>query len=80
MTYSQYALEKYKQSLEGSIIGVHSGTGTDKKIFLMKNGKKHLFPNADTFVSHGYDFLNTKMEREVYGNWIESGPNMEKAA
>lgn len=43
----------------------------------MENGRKRLFPSGDIFVRHGYDFFDTKMEREVYSNWIESGPDME---
>jgi hypothetical protein len=63
----------------------------------MQNGRKRLFPNGDVFVSHGYDFFDSKIERHgeyqiiltllmlitftlsVYGDWIESGPDMEQA-
>lgn len=30
----------------------------------MENGKKRLFPSGEVFVSHGYDFIDTKIERE----------------
>ena len=64
---TEYALEQYKKSLEGYVFGLHSQAGnskTDKSIFLMQNGKKRLFPSGEIFASHGYDFYDTKMERE----------------
>ena len=42
----------------------------------MEAGKKRLFPSAAVFASHGYDFIDTKLEHEVYSDWIESGQDM----
>ena len=64
---TEYALEQYRKSLEGSVFGLHSEYGNgkkDKRIYIMQNGNKRLFPTGEIFVSHGYDFFDTKMERE----------------
>jgi hypothetical protein len=72
----EYIFTRYRESLENKIFGLHSARGTDKRIYVMINGTKRLFPTADVFVSHGYDFFDTPMEKDVYGNWIEDGPDM----
>jgi len=46
------------------LISQYGNDKKDKRIYIMKNGKKRLFPSGDIFVSHGYDFFDTKMERE----------------
>ena len=43
----------------------------------MQDGKKRLFPSGEVFVSHGYDFIDTKIEREVYSHWVEEGLDMQ---
>jgi len=46
------------------LISEYGNGKKDKRIYIMQNGKKRLFPSGDVFVSHGYDFFDTKMERE----------------
>lgn len=37
-------------------------------IYVIKNATKHLIPNVDVFIKHGYDFSNVKI---LYGNPCE---------
>lgn len=56
---------------EGSIV-----KGSRKQIYLMKNGVLHGFPNADVFLSLGYNFNNVitisdeKLKKFVIGDFL----------